>query len=194
MPPRPHDVVFFTTPAELRAWFEANHDHATELWLGYHHKGTGRASVTWREVVDQELCFGWIDSVRYSLGDGSSAQRITPRRKRSVWSAVNIARFEELERMGLVHAKGRAAFAARDEARSRVYSYENRATLSPAMEARFRRHPGAFEYFRGQAPWYRRAAAHWVLSAKRAETRERRLAVLIDCSREGRRIPPLSRP
>jgi uncharacterized protein YdeI (YjbR/CyaY-like superfamily) len=107
--PTPENVIFFETPAELRAWFEANHDTAAELWLGYHRKRTGRLSVTWQDVVDQELCFGWIDSVRYSLGDDRSAQRITPRRKGSVWSAVNIKRFQELDRLGLVHPSGRAS-------------------------------------------------------------------------------------
>ena len=111
-PPRPEDVIFFETPAELRAWFLANHETAAELWLGYHLKRSGRTSVTWQEVVDQELCFGWIDSVRYPLDEDRSAQRITPRRKRSIWSAVNIRRFAELEQMGLVHASGRAARAA----------------------------------------------------------------------------------
>ncbi len=104
--PAPHDVRFFETAADLRAWFEANHDTADELWIGYHLKRTGRASVTWRDVVDAALCFGWIDSVRYSLGDGTSAQRITPRRKRSVWSNGNVNRFRELERDGLVHSGG----------------------------------------------------------------------------------------
>src|SRR2546428_9888795 len=116
--PTPHDVVFFETPAELRAWFEANHDTATELWLGYHSKRTGRASVSWPEVVDQELCFGWIDSVRYSLTDDTSAQRLTPRRKGSIWSDINIRRFGELERQGPVRPRGRAAFVRRGEARS----------------------------------------------------------------------------
>jgi len=101
--PTPENVIFFETPAQLRAWFEANHEKAAELWLGYHLKRTGRPSVTWQDVVDVELCFGWIDSVRYSLGDDRSAQRITPRRKGSVWSAINIKRFTELERDGLVH-------------------------------------------------------------------------------------------
>ena len=109
-PPRPEDVIFFETPAQLRAWFEANHQTATELWLGYHRKRTGKASVTWQDVVDEELCFGWIDSIRYSLGEDRSAQRITPRRKASIWSAVNIRRFQELEGAGLVHPAGRAAF------------------------------------------------------------------------------------
>src|ERR1043166_3379181 len=93
--PEPHDVDFFEDAAQLRSWFEANHETATELWVGFNRKSTGRPSITWHELVDQELCFGWIDSVRHPLGDGRSAQRVTPRRKRSVWSAVNIRRFQE---------------------------------------------------------------------------------------------------
>src|SRR2546422_5515472 len=153
--PTPHDVVFFETPAELRAWFEANHDTATELWLGYHRKRTGRASVSWPEVVDQELCFGWIDSVRYSLTDDTSAQRLTPRRKGSIWSDINIRRFAELERQGLVHPSGRAAFVRRDEARSRMYSYENRGLgLDPNLEAGFCPHAPAWKIFEAQAPFH----------------------------------------
>jgi len=193
--PTPENVIFFGTPAELRAWFEANHDTATELWLGYHKKRSGRPSVTWHDVVDQELCFGWIDSVRYSLGDDMSAQRITPRRKRSVWSAVNIRRFAELERMGLVHPSGRAAFEARDEARSRIYAYENQsAGLDGARETEFRRHKAAWRFFESQAPWYRRTASYWVMSAKREETRDRRFKTLIERSKMGERIGPLTRP
>ncbi len=193
--PTPENVVFFETPAQLRAWFEANHDTATELWLGYHNKRSGRASVTWPDVVDQELCFGWIDSVRYSLGDDKAAQRITPRRKRSVWSAVNIRRFAELDKLGLVHPSGRAAFEARDEARSQIYSYENRLRgLDAGQEAEFRKHKAAWKFFESQAPWYRRTASYWVVSAKREETRERRLSVLIACSKDGERLPSLSRP
>jgi uncharacterized protein YdeI (YjbR/CyaY-like superfamily) len=192
--PTPSNVIFFETPAQLRAWFEANHATEDELWLGYHRKRTGRPSVTWKEVVDQELCFGWIDSVRYSLDDDRSAQRITPRRRRSVWSAVNIKRFQELDAQGLVRPAGRAAFAARDEARSRIYAYENRADLDPVMAAKFRADSSAWRFFESQAPWYRRTAAHWVISAKRRETRERRLDVLIECSARGERIPTLRRP
>ena len=193
--PTPRNVQFFETPAQLRAWFEANHDTADELWLGYHSKHTGRPSVTWQDVVDQELCFGWIDSVRYSLGDGMSAQRITPRRKRSVWSEVNIRRYQDLERQGLVHPRGRAAFAALDPARSGIYSFENRAqAFNDAQLAAFQKHQDAWTFFQSQAPSYRRTAAHWVMSAKRVETRERRLQTLIDCSRKGERLPHLSRP
>ena len=188
--PTPQNVIFFETSAELRAWFEKNHATAGELWLGYHLKRSGRPSVTWQEVVDQELCFGWIDSVRYPLGDDTSAQRITPRRKGSVWSAVNIKRFRELEAMGLVHPNGRAAFDRRDEARSRIYAYENRSRgLDEATEAAFKKHARAWKFFVSQPPSYRQTAAFWVMSAKRDETRKRRLERLIAHSSKGERLP-----
>jgi uncharacterized protein YdeI (YjbR/CyaY-like superfamily) len=193
--PTPENVQFFATAAELRAWFAANHDTATELWLGYHRKRTGRPSVTWQEVVDQELCFGWIDSVRYSLGDDRSAQRITPRRKGSIWSDINIKRFRDLDRLGLVHPSGRAAFERRDEARSRIYAYENRSRgLDPASEAAFRKHKAAWQFFEAQAPSYRMTASYWVMSAKREETKERRLEKLIEHSRTGERVPAFVSP
>ena len=192
-PPRPEDVIFFEAPAGLRTWFEANHETAAELWLGYHHKRSGRPSVTWQEVVDQELCFGWIDSVRYPLGADMSAQRITPRRKGSVWSAVNIKRFLELEALGLVHPNGRAEFDKRDEARSRIYSYESRARgFDASSEAAFRKQKRAWAFFEAQAPSYRRTASFWVMSAKRDETRTRRLEKLIASSRAGERLAPFA--
>jgi uncharacterized protein YdeI (YjbR/CyaY-like superfamily) len=192
--PKPENVTFFETPAQLRAWFEANHETAADLWVGYHRKSSGRPSVTWQEVVDEALCFGWIDSVRYKVGTESFAQRITPRRKRSTWSAINIKRFGELAQEGRVHSRGHAAFEQRDEERSRIYSYENRVPLSDAMEAKMRSHGAAWKFFESQAPWYRRTATYWVMSAKREETREKRLERLIEHSAKGERIPPLSRP
>ena len=193
--PTPENVIFFENPAQLRAWFEKNHETAGELWLGYHRKRTGRPSVTWQEVVDQELCFGWIDSVRYSLDDDRSAQRITPRRKGSVWSAINIKRFGELEAMGLVHPAGLAAFEKRDEARSRIYSYENRSRgFDAAREAEFRKHKLAWTFFEAQPPSYRKTASFWVMSAKRDETRERRLSALIERSHNHERLPHLVSP
>jgi uncharacterized protein YdeI (YjbR/CyaY-like superfamily) len=190
--PTPQNVVFFESTSELRTWFEANHETAAELWVGQHRKRTGRPSVTWAELVDQCLCFGWIDGVRYSLDNESFAQRVTPRRKGSNWSAVNIKRFAELDKAGLAHAKGRAAFAAREDARSATYSYENRdRSLDKEMEAAFRKHAAAWKFFESQAPWYRRTAAHWVVSAKREETRAKRLRELIEHSKKGERIPPL---
>jgi uncharacterized protein YdeI (YjbR/CyaY-like superfamily) len=190
--PTPQNVVFFESPGELRSWFKANHESVAELWVGQHRKRTGRPSVTWTELVDQCLCFGWIDGVRYSLDNESFAQRVTPRRKGSNWSAVNIKRFGELDKAGLAHAKGRAAFAAREEGRSATYSYENRERgFDKEMEAEFRKHPAAWKFFESQAPWYRRVAAYWAVSAKREETRTKRLRELIEHSRKGERVPPL---
>ena len=187
--PTPQNVTFFARPAELREWFEANHETAIELWVGFHRKRSGRPSITWQDLVDQELCFGWIDSVRYSLGDDRSAQRVTPRRQGSVWSAINIRRFQELEAMGVVDPSGRAAFERRDEARSRIYSYENRSRgLDPATEAEFRKRKRAWAFFEAQPPSYRRTVAFWVMSAKQAETRKRRLTRLIEASRNGERL------
>jgi len=191
--PTPENVLFFATPGELRAWFEANHETASELWVGYHRKRTGRPSIAWQDLVDQELCFGWIDSVRYSLSDDRSAQRVTPRRKGSVWSAINIKRFGELEAMGHVHPAGRAAFDKRDEARSRIYSYENRSRgFDEPTEAAFRKHSAAWKFFEAQPPSYRKTAAFWVMSAKREETRKRRLESLIASSRAGERLAPFA--
>lgn len=190
--PTPHHVRFFKTAAELRAWFEKNHESADELWVGSYRKRSGRPSITWRELVDQELCFGWIDSVRYALDEDRAAQRITPRRKRSVWSAINIKRFGELEALGLVHPSGSAAFARRDEARSSVYSYEDRETeLDPDRMRRFKAKAKAWAFFSAQAPWYRRTAIYWVMSARREETRDRHLDTLIADSAAGRRLRQL---
>lgn len=193
--PTPKDVIFFESSAELRAWFEANHETAPELWVGYHRKRIGRPSITWQDLVDQELCFGWIDSVRYGLDDEQSAQRVTPRRKGSVWSAVNIRRFGELEKMGLVHSSGRAAFDRRDEARSRIYSYENWPKgLDAASEGEFRKHKTAWKFFEEQPPSYKRVAAYRVLSAKREETKKRRLEQLIEASGRRQRLGQLVSP
>jgi uncharacterized protein YdeI (YjbR/CyaY-like superfamily) len=193
--PTPHDVRFFETPAQLRKWFQANHAKETELWLGYHLKRTGRPSVTWQDAVDQELCFGWIDSVRYSMDGGRTAQRLTPRRKGSVWSDVNVKRYRELEKMGLVHPAGRAAFEKRNVARSGIYSYEvGSRGLDAAAQAEFQKHKRAWEFFESQAPSYRRTIGWWVVSPKRDETRRRRLAKLIEHSQRGERVPPFVTP
>ena len=191
--PEPRDVRFFASPARLRAWLEANHDTASELWVGFYRKASGRPSITWQQLVDEELCFGWIDSVRYGLDTDSFAQRITPRKARSIWSAVNIKRAKELIELGRMRPRGLSAFDARDEARSAIYSYENRHRgLDPAHESEFRKHKQAWAFFQTLPPSYRNTAGYWVSSAKRPETRARRLAALIEHSRKNERIPPLA--
>ncbi len=187
---------FFPTPAAFRAWLRANHAREPELVVGYFKKGTGKRSITWPESVDEALCFGWIDGVRRSLGEEAYCIRFTPRRRHSIWSAINVARVAALEKAGKMMPAGRRAFEARRADRTGVYSFERRtaAELSPDESARLRARPKAAAFFEAQAPWYRRAALHWVTSAKRPETRQRRLEQLIADSAAGRRVPPLARP
>ena len=193
-PKPPPDPLVFETPADLRDWFDANHETASELWLGSYKKATGKPSVQWSEAVDEALCVGWIDSVRYSLDAERSAQRFTPRRKGSNWSAVNIAKVAELTAQGRMRPAGLAAFEARTDARSAVYSYEQRhaAAFAPDDEARFRATAAAWAWWEKRPPSYRTAATYWVVSAKKAETRARRLDTLIEDSAAGRTVKPLT--
>jgi len=190
------EPTFFATASEFRAWLEEHHREARELWVGFYKKGSGKPSITWPEAVDQALCFGWIDGVRKSIDDVAYANRFTPRRARSAWSAVNVKRVEELTKLGLMRPAGLEAFAQRTEDRSGTYSYEQRdaARLEPSYEREFRANEKAWEFFRAQPPWYRRAATWWVVSAKKEETRLRRLATLIDDSEHGRTVRPLTPP
>jgi uncharacterized protein YdeI (YjbR/CyaY-like superfamily) len=190
---RPDDALFFASADELRDWFAANHETATELWLGYHKKATGRPSVSWSDAVDEALCVGWIDSVRYALDTERSAQRFTPRRTGSIWSAINVAKVAQLRKEGRMRPAGEAAFAARRDDRTGVYSFERAEDpqLTADEEARFRANEPAWAWFSAKAPSFRKQALHWVISPKQAATRERRLATLIADSAEGRPPKPL---
>ena len=186
--------TFFPAPADLRRWLVRNHARARELWVGFHKKGTGRPSITWPESVDEALCFGWIDGLRKSLDRDRYVIRFTPRRARSICSAVNIRRVQALRRQGRMRPAGLAAFARRTRERSRLYSFEQRPRALPPRYAKvLRSRPRAWDSFRAQAPWYRRATTWWVVSARREETRSRRLASLVQHSERGRPIPPLAR-
>ena len=189
------EPIFFSSPADFRAWLEEHHAQASELWVGFYKKASGRPSITWPEAVDQALCYGWIDGVRKSVDADSYANRFTPRRARSTWSAVNLRRAQELIDAGLMRPAGLAAFEQRAEARSGVYSYEQRheATLGDDFERQFRANEPAWAFFQTQPAWYRRAATWWVVSAKKEETQRRRLATLIEDSARQRTIPPLTR-
>ncbi len=188
--------LFFTKPSEFHAWLEKHHDKTQEVWVGFHKKGSGKASITWPESVDEALCFGWIDGVRKSISDTSYAIRFTRRTARSVWSAVNIERAKELISLGRMQPAGLKVFEQRTDERSAIYSYEQRhsARLSSAFEKQFRANKKAWDFFLAQAPWYQRVAAFWVLSAKREETKMKRLGKLIEDSKNERTIPPLTRP
>jgi uncharacterized protein YdeI (YjbR/CyaY-like superfamily) len=188
--------VFFATPAEFGAWLEEHHETASELWVGFFKKGSGKPSITWAESVEQALRFGWIDGVRRSLGDESYANRFTPRRPTSNWSRINVAKVEELRQRGLMAPAGLRAYEARTPERTGVYSSERSepAVLPAEFEQRLRANPAASQWLESRPPGYRKTAIHWVISAKREDTRMRRMQQLIDCSAEGRTVPPLTRP
>lgn len=184
------ETRFFATPAEFRAWLTENHATATELGVVLHSKASGKPTMSWSDAVDQALCFGWIDSIARRIDETSRVQRFTPRKPKSNWSAVNIKKVSDLTARGLMTPAGLAAFARREEARSGVYSYENRhlAKLDAEREATFKAQAAAWEFFSKQPPSYRQTAIYRVMNAKRDETRSRRLAQLIDLSAEGLRL------
>jgi uncharacterized protein YdeI (YjbR/CyaY-like superfamily) len=186
------DAIFFDGPGAFREWLEANHASATEVFVGYFKKATGKQTMTWSQAVDQALCFGWIDGVMRRIDEERHMQRFTPRRPGSNWSNVNIAKVAKLEEAGLMRPAGLAAFEARSEKRSGIYAFEGKqaAELPAGYERRLRADAAAWEYWQAAAPSYRRTATHWVVRAKREETRERRLAQLIESSAAGRNAPP----
>ena len=187
--------TFFATPAEFGRWLARHHADVAELWVGFHKKGTGTPSITWPESVDEALCVGWIDGVRRSLDEARYVIRFTPRRAGSIWSAVNVRRAQALIADGRMQPAGLAAFEARSAAKTAVYSFERKeeARLEPPEERTFRRERAAWRNFQAMPPGYRRTALHWVVSARRAETRARRLATLIADSAAGVRIKQLRR-
>ena len=180
---------FFASASEFREWLIANHESVTELLVGYHKKATGRPSMTWSESVDEALCFGWIDGVRRSVDADRYSIRFTPRKPRSIWSNVNLAKVDALIAAGRMRRAGLAAWERRSPERSGIYSFEQASVAFDAeMESRFKRHPAAWKFFQAQPPGYRHQMTSRVMSAKRAETRERRLATLIEHSAAGKRL------
>ena len=181
--------TFFPTPADLRKWFRKNHATATELWIGFYKVGRGKPSVTWPESVDEALCCGWIDGIRKTIDEDSYKIRFTPRRPRSVWSAVNIKRVKVLSDEKRMLPAGRKAFEARRENRSGIYSYEQRPQdLPQPYLGEMKRNKAAWAFFAAQPPSYRKVMTWFILSAKREETRLQRLKKLIDVSATGKRM------
>jgi uncharacterized protein YdeI (YjbR/CyaY-like superfamily) len=181
---------FFPTPEAFRAWLDANHASATELIVGFYRKDSVKPSITWPESVDEALCYGWIDGVRRSLDDESYTIRFSPRRPRSIWSKVNIAKVEALLKAKRMMPAGLAAWEKRDPAKSGIYSFEREtAAFDAELERLFKRNRSAWKFFQAQPPGYRRLATFYVVSAKRPDTREKRLAVLIEHSARGERLP-----
>jgi uncharacterized protein YdeI (YjbR/CyaY-like superfamily) len=188
--------VFFVSSSAFRAWLHKNHASRLELLVGFYKKDSKRPSITWPESVDAALCYGWIDGIRRSLDPDSYTIRFTPRKPHSTWSNVNIKKANKLKQLGLMHSAGIAAFEKRTDDDSAIYSYEQRqsAELCAADRKKMRANKQAWKFFQSQPPSYRRIATFWVISAKKEETRQKRLNALIDNSASGQKIGPLRRP
>ncbi len=189
----PNDVTHFDSPAAFREWLKNHHTERDELWVGYWKKSTGHPSITWEESVDEALCFGWIDGIRKRVDEEAYTIRFTPRRSSSIWSRRNIDRFNVLKAAGRVESAGADADAERTDENSGQYSFKQEApaTLTDDYLMRLRSNDNAWADWQSRPPGYRKQVAHWIMSAKRESTRERRLAALIvDCA-AGRKVKPL---
>jgi uncharacterized protein YdeI (YjbR/CyaY-like superfamily) len=188
------EALFFASPAAFRAWLEEHHERETEVWVGFWKKATGKQGMTWSQAVDEALCFGWIDSVARSVDDERHMQRFTPRKNLSNWSAVNIAKVATLRAEGRMRPAGETAFERRRDDKTAIYSYEQRKNpqLEPPEQTQLEAEAAAWAYFSSKPPSYRKPAIWWVISAKKPETRARRLATLIADSAAGRTIKPLT--
>jgi len=180
---------YFKTPAEFRRWLSAHHASERELLVGFYKKASGLPGISYKEAVDEALCFGWIDGIKNRVDEARYTHRFTPRQPSSTWSLVNTRRIKELMALKRVAAPGLEAFRRRDPKKTRLYSFENRPkALDPALERAFKQETKAWTFFHAQPPGYRRLAMFFVMSAKQPATRERRLAVLMKRSAEGERI------
>lgn len=184
--------LFFSDQQKFRAWLKKNHHKETELLVGFYKVTSGKASMTWPQSVDEALCYGWIDGIRKSIDDMAYTIRFTPRKKNSIWSAVNIKKIEELTQKGLMQAAGLAAFQHRKDTKSAIYSYERPPMhLDKQFERQFKANKAAWTFFQSKAPSYQKAAVAWVMNAKQESTRKRRLMTLITDSEQGKNIKPL---
>lgn len=176
------EATWFSTPTEWRSWLESNHDSITEIWLGLRKKHV-TTGISYKEALDEALCFGWIDGLTHSVDADGYTIRFTPRKAKSTWSAVNLKRIDELIAEGRLHESGRRAFEERDPAKAGLYSFEQDEVAFPEeFAAQFQANAPAWAWFQARTASYRHRATWWVISAKRPETRERRLATLIEDS------------
>ena len=184
------EPIFFENQNHFRDWLREHHQTETELWVGFYKKATGLPSLTWSESVDQALCYGWIYGLRRSINDKSYKIRFTPRKPTSNWSAVNIKKIAKLKRKGLIRKAGLDAFEKREKSKSRVYTYEKAAVdFADAYESEFKNNKKAWNYFEKSTPGYRKQVIGWVMSAKKEETQNRRLQILIKHCDAGEKIP-----
>lgn len=186
--------VFFSSQQLFHKWLQKNHNKATELWVGFYSVKSGKPSITYKEALDEALCFGWIDGIRKNVDAESYTIRFTPRKKKSIWSNVNTKRMKELIEQGKVQEPGLEAFKQRTAEKAGVYSFEQDShSLSPAFLKKLKANKKAWKYFSAKAPWYQRTSIHWVMSAKQEATRVKRLETLIRDSENETTIKPLTR-
>ena len=194
MPLKPYNIKYFKSQAELRKWFMKNHSKLTEQWVGIYKKGSGKPTVTYSEAVDEALCFGWIDGIAKGLDDKKYCQRFTPRKPKSIWSAINIKKIGELIKRGRMTPAGLKKFNERDKSLPSQYSFEQEKVKLPAeLEKKFKTNKKAWKNFNAMPPGYRRTATWYVISPKQEATRLRRLEALIADSEAGRKIKQLRR-
>lgn len=187
--------TYFKNQKSFRSWLEKNHDKHTEHWIGFYKTKSKKKGITYEEALDEALCFGWIDGIVKSVDADSYMHRFTPRKATSHWSNINVKRYGELERAGLVHPAGKAAWGRRTPERTGKASFEQPpAELAPAQLKKLKANKRAWAFFQAQPAGYQRVCKHFVTRAKQEATRERRLALLIQCSAEGRRIPQFISP
>lgn len=186
--------IFFSSPVEFRKWLEENHETEKEILVGFHKVATGKPSMSWSESVDQAICFGWIDGIRKSIDNESYSIRFTPRKPKSIWSAVNMKKIEELTTIGLIQPAGISAYEKRETHRTAIYSYENKPTVLPeTFDKKFRANEKAWNFFQKQAPTYKKTALYLVMSAKQEITRLQRMETLISDSEASLKIKSLRR-
>ena len=182
-------ITFFETQAEFRKWLEKHHKKETELLVGFYKVSSGKPSMTWSQSVDEVLCFGWIDGVRKSINEESYSIRFTLRKHTSIWSVINIKKVEKLNKAGLMTAEGKKAFGLRTENKSGIYAHEKEpVSLASNYEKQFKRNKLAWDYFKVQAPSYRKVMTHWIMNAKQEKTRISRLEKTIKISGEQKRM------
>jgi uncharacterized protein YdeI (YjbR/CyaY-like superfamily) len=186
-------LIFFRTPSEMGEWLEKYHATAYELWVGYYKKGSSKPSISWPESVDEALCYGSIDGTRKSIDDISYKIRFTPHNAGSVWSGVNIKHGQRLIEQGRMQSTGLKAYQARKLNKSGIYSYEQRRVqLEEPYNRMLKKSNAAWNFFQAQTPSYRKALSWGIVSAKKEETRLRRLEKVIAYSVQGQTLPELT--
>lgn len=188
------EIIFFKLRKEFYNWLEKNYDKKEEQWVGFFKKDSGKPSITWSESVDAAICFGWIDGIRKRIDDESYKIRFTPRKPKSTWSALNIKKINELLKLGLMHPAGLKKFNERNIKKPGEYSYENKPQkLDPVFEKEFKKNKKAWKYFNEMPAWYKKTSNYWIMSAKKDETRHKRLLILIESSANEKSIAVLER-